>query len=79
MILEEMLREERTEGRTEGIAKGRADESRELLLVLLGELGEIPQQLRNKIQEETDLNILRSWVKAAMKAESVENFIQKMK
>lgn len=73
MILEEMLREEHAEGR----AEGRTDESRELLLQLLEELGEVPPQLRNRIQEEKDLNVLRKWVKTAAKAESVESFIRK--
>lgn len=90
MILEEMLKEEhaegkmegrmegRIEGRKEGQIEGRTDESRELLLTFLEELGEVPQQLRVKIQEEKDLNVLRSWVKTAMKAGSVERFMEKM-
>lgn len=74
MIFEEMLKDERAEGLAEGRAEGRID----VLCQILKELGEIPYELRNRIKVEKDLNVLSSWVKVAAKAESMEDFIQKI-
>ena len=56
----------REEGRTEGKA--------EAVLELLGDLGEIPNALLERIRKETDLQVLRKWLKAAAGAESIAEF-----
>jgi hypothetical protein len=70
MLLELMLKDERKEGRKEGCA--------ESVLALLCDLSEVPESLREKIMNETDLNTLRHWLKLAAKAESIEQFENQM-
>lgn len=71
MVLEEMLRVERTEGKAEGKA--------ETVIDILSELGTVSGHLRDQIMNETDLNILKEMVSAAVKAESVEQFEKEIK
>ena len=70
MIFQEMLREEYDEGKAEGKA--------EAVLNLLEELGEISDDLRVRIISEKDLDVLKSWLKQAVKSESIDEFIEKM-
>ena len=70
MVFEELLKEEREEGKAEGRAEGKAED----ILELLADLGEIPKQLRKKILEERDLQVLKSYLKKAACAKSVEEF-----
>lgn len=70
MVLEEMLRDERTEG----IAEGRA----EVILELLEEKGTLPEELKGRIQSERDLNILKSWFRIAVKVDSVSQFMEEI-
>ena len=44
------------------------------ILQLLGELGLVPTELADKIMSEKDLDVLRVWLRAAAKAESVQGF-----
>ena len=69
MIFEEMLREERAEGRVESKA--------EAVLEILEDLGEIPEYVREKIMNEKDLQTLTRWLKLAAKAGSFEEFLNK--
>lgn len=64
----------RKEGRAEGKAEGRAEGKIEVLFDLLGELGEISQDLRLRIVAQRDLTVLGSWIKLAAKAGSIEDF-----
>ena len=70
MIFQEMLREEYNEGKAEGKA--------EAVLNLLEELGEISDDLRVRIISEKDLDVLKRWLKQAVKSESIDEFIEKM-
>ncbi len=70
MMLEELLKTERNEGKAEGKMEG--------ILDLLEDLGEVPDDLRVMIEEETSLSKLRSWLKAAAKAESIHQFMEQM-
>ncbi len=70
MIFQEMLREEYDEGKAEGKA--------EAVLNLLEELGEISDDLRVRIISEKDLDVLKRWLKQAVKSESIDEFIEKM-
>lgn len=64
MLFEEMLRDERAEGKAEAI------------LDLLSERGEIPNELAEKIMREKNFAVLKRYLKAAAEAESIEQFMR---
>ncbi|MCI6019933.1 MAG: hypothetical protein MRZ59_13975 [Clostridiales bacterium] len=66
MLFKEMLDEETAEGRAEGKA--------EAILDLLSDFGMVPDELREKILKEKDLDILCSYVKKAAASKSIEEF-----
>ncbi|MBR3807094.1 MAG: Rpn family recombination-promoting nuclease/putative transposase [Lachnospiraceae bacterium] len=70
MILREMLRDERAEGKAEGKA--------ESVIELLGEIGPVSDELREKIINEKDMSVLLKWLKLAAKSESVQKFEENM-
>ncbi|MCM1056099.1 MAG: Rpn family recombination-promoting nuclease/putative transposase [Firmicutes bacterium] len=74
MTLERMMMDSRREGKAEGRAEGKA----EAVLELLSELGELTDMLRERIQRETDLQVLGKWLKEAAGAESISEFESKM-
>ena len=82
MIFEEMLRDERAEGKAEGkaegIAEGKTEAVLEMLLELMNDLGEIPDELRNRITSEKDLETLKKWHRLAARSESLDEFFEKM-
>ena len=78
MIFEEMLRDERAEGKAEEIAEGKAEAVLEMLLELMSNLGEIPDELRNRITSEKDLETLKKWHRLAARSESLDEFLEKM-
>ncbi len=65
-----LLKRERIEVKAVGKMEG--------ILDLLEDLGEVPDDLRVMIEEETSLSKLRSWLKAAAKAESIHQFMEQM-
>ena len=60
----------RNEGREEGRLSGMID----AILELLGEFGQVPQQIIELIKEEDNLGVLRRWIKTAAKASSIAEF-----
>lgn len=70
MILHEMMREERAEGKAEGKAED--------IIELLEELGAVPEALHETIMTQTDLAVLKQWLKLAAKADSIEQFEKEM-
>ena len=70
MLWQEILSDERAEGKAEGKAED--------IIELLEELGTISEELKEKVMSETNLNTLRRWLKQAAKAESIEQFMQQM-
>lgn len=74
MLLELMLQDERREGR----AEGRAEECVENIIQFLEDLSAVPEELREKIESEKDLSVLKRWLKFAAKANSIEQFISEM-
>ena len=70
MIFEELLKEERSEGRIEAKA--------EAILELLEVLGPVPGHLSAKIRSETDLELLKKWLRLAARSTSVQQFINNM-
>lgn len=71
------LAQGRSEGLSQGLSKGRIESKTEDVLELLEELGAVPEDLHRDITEEQDLEKLRSWLKLAAKAESIEEFREK--
>ena len=86
MIFEEMLREERAEGRlegreegrTEGREEGRTEDRKETLLLYLQNLGTVPESLCIRIQKEEDFEVLKQWTKLAFQSKSLEEFEEKI-
>ena len=75
MLLQELLRDEKREGRLEG----RLEATRDAILSLLEELGEIPEELRKEIEEIDNLDFLKTLHKKAARTESVETFETEIK
>lgn len=69
MVLQEMMRLEREEGRAEGRA--------ESVLVILEESGPVPEDVQERILSEDDLSVLNSWIRLAAASDSVESFVKK--
>ena len=69
---ERLLNKEKAEGWKDGRAKGKA----EAVIELLEDLGELSDSLKSCIMEQTDLELLKKWHKAAAKAKSIEEFEQ---
>lgn len=72
MMWEEYMNDELREAREEGKAEGR----KEILLEMLNELGAVPENLHDKISAETDPEILKSYVKLAMRSASINEFVK---
>ena len=66
MIFEEMLREEKQEGRLEA--------RQEAVFDLLEDLGEIPVELRDRIENLEDIGKLKILIKIAAKTDSIADF-----
>lgn len=61
-----------------GVADGKAIGQAESVLELLDDLGEIPESLRDGILKETDVILLKKWLKEAAKAESIQMFLERI-
>ena len=70
-----MIHYERQDAKIEGKIEGKIED----VFELLSEHGEIPEQLREKILQEENIDKVKEWVKLAAKVNSVEEFIEKMK
>lgn len=70
MLLEELLKTERNEGKAEGKI--------ESILSFLDDLGHVSIALKDKIERETDMDKLDLWLKEAARAESIDQFIEKI-
>lgn len=64
----------REEGKAEGKAEGKVEGKAEDVLLLLGELGHIPQDVEARIKNEKNPDILSGWLGAAAKAGSMGQF-----
>lgn len=70
MIFEEMLRDER--------AEGKAEAKIEDILDILEDKCQLPADLRSRIEDEKNLQTLTRWLKLAAKADSLEEFLSQM-
>lgn len=74
MKMEERERIIRDEGKQIGIIAGKM----EAVLELLEDKGKIPKEVKTEIVEETDLEVLKKWLRLAAKTETVEEFCKEM-
>lgn len=74
----EIERRLREEGIAEGREEGRATGKTEDILDILGELGEVPEDLRRRIMNETNLIVLKQWVKVAARVQNISEFEEMM-
>lgn len=72
--LDEMIKAGEMRGKAEGKAEGIAEGIAESVVEFLEELGTVPMELRKRIMEEKNLEILRKWCKQAARVESVSQF-----
>ena len=77
MVLQEMMKQERREGREEGIAIGKIEGKAESVLDILEESGPVPEKLRTRILAETDLATIRGWLRLAVACDSAGQFAEK--
>ena len=70
----EALQEMILDGKIEGKAEGKAED----VLELLEDLGEIPEDLREQVMSQRDLEILKRWHKLAAKAETLQELMDKL-
>lgn len=73
-LLEERQKEGKAEGRAEGRAEGKAEAKQEALLLILSQKGKVSPKLTQCIQKQRKLEILDSWMKLALQAESIQSF-----
>ena len=67
-----------TEGRIEGLTEGVLKSKREDILEILYSLGDVPEELRQLIANQSDSAVLKSWLLSAITASSVSEFSQSM-
>ena len=67
------VQETRRISRVEGRAEGKAED----ILELLEDIGNVSDELKERIMKEKNLEILRKWHKAAARAENLEQFLEK--
>lgn len=72
MKMEERERIIRDEGKQIGIMTGKMED----ILELLEDKGEVPERVKAEIFEETDLGVLKKWLRLAAKSETIEEFCQ---
>ena len=70
--------EARKEGHAEGLAEGRVEGKREDIISILEEIGEVPDRVKEKLDEISDLSILRNLLKKAAVARSMDDFIKEL-
>lgn len=59
-----------------GIARGISEGKIEDILDFLSDLGTVPEPLEKRIRSESDLDVLRAWLKKAARVQSIEQFMQ---
>ena len=68
----------REEGRSEGKSEGRGEGISEAVVMLLANYGTVTTSLTEKIGEEKDITVLKSWVNLAAGVSSIEEFEDRM-
>ena len=63
-----------TEGREQGFLEGEIRGRAEILIETLEDLGNVPQELKDHIYKVKDIDVLKGYLKYAVKAQSIEEF-----
>lgn len=74
MLFQELLNDERAEGRAEGLIAGKA----EGVLELLSDMGAVSDEVRERIFSEKSSQVLTRWLKLAATSKSLEQFLEDM-
>lgn len=77
-FIEEGLEQGMKQGLEQGLQQGELNRSRQDILDLLEDLGDIPQDIHARIHMENNTEALRQWLKAAAKAISFDAFREKI-
>lgn len=78
MKFEELMNRQKSESFVEGELKGKLEGKLEDICLLLSELGELPDEVRIRLEAETSPEKLATWLKLAAKAESIDDFVEQM-
>ena len=73
MLWKEMIQEEREEAKEEGRAEGRAEMYTELVSKLMEDF---PEELKQRLLEAKDLNVLKAYLRKASHFTSIEEFLK---
>lgn len=77
-FIEEGLERGMKQGLEQGLEQGRLNRSRQAILDLLEDLGDIPQDIYSRVDAEDNTEALRTWLKIAAKAISFDAFREKI-
>ena len=69
----------RREGRREGRQIGQREERKNMMLMILGKMGEVSEEVEKKIKQEKDRGVLEMWSYQALDVKSMEEFLQGMR
>ena len=61
-------------GRIEGEAIGKLEERKRVILEILERKGKITESLKEKIQDQNDMAVLKDWLQEACTIDSIEEF-----
>ena len=78
MKFEELMNRQKNEGFAEGKLEGELKGKLEAICLLLSELGELPDEVRIRLEAETDPEKLATWLKFAAKVDSIDAFVEQM-
>ena len=82
MLFKEMMNKEREAGRQEGLQEGLQlgvqARSRECILAFLEDLGPVPRDIVDRVNQENDPELLKQWLMLSPKATSFESFREMM-
>ena len=65
-------------GRIEGEAIGKLEERKRVILEILEQKGKITGALKEKIQNQNDMTVLKDWLQKACTIDSIEEFEKRM-
>ena len=65
-------------GRIEGEAIGKLEERKRVILEILEQKGKITETLKEKIQNQNDMTVLKDWLQEACTIDSIEEFEKRM-
>lgn len=78
MKFEEIIYYERKEAAEEAAEQAAKETKLEAILDLLSDHGKVPDDLRKRIEQEKDQEILRKWLKLSARVDSMEEFKERM-